>query len=468
VTLHPEHGQTDEAEPALAEGSQAGLDDVLITAELARRPARAPDPLAENQALHALARQLTGTPLALLDSLVEIARELCQAGSAGVSVLATLPTGERIFRWDAMAGAWAGYAGRSTPCDFSPCGTCLERGAPQLYAYPARYFTYLADASPPLVESLVIPFSTGEASGTIWIVAHDERRKFDAEDVRIMASLAGFTAAALGIMRQADVHVQLNTGLRKVAEARDGLRREAEGQLAALQELDRLKDDLLATASHDLKSPLTSIKGYTQLLLRTIRQPAPDLGQVARGLAVIDDQTSTITRMLDDLLDAARINAGAFDVRTGPCDLGECLAAVLARLGSAGRDRVDAILVAQPLAGDWDGQKIERVLANLLGNALKYSPPSERIRVEAQRRGGEILVAVSDNGMGVVAAELSRLFERFHRTPRAQASGLAGTGLGLFICRGIVEAHGGRIWAESPGDGQGTTFRFTLPAGNQQ
>jgi signal transduction histidine kinase len=155
-------------------------------------------------------------------------------------------------------------------------------------------------------------------------------------------------------------------------------------------------------------------------------------------------------------------------VRTGPCDLGECLAAVLARLGSAGRDRVDAILVAQPLAGDWDGQKIERVLANLLGNALKYSPPSERIRVEAERRGGEILVAVSDNGMGVVAAELSRLFERFHRTPRAQASGLAGTGLGLFICRGIVEAHGGRIWAESPGDGQGTTFRFTLPAGNQQ
>ena len=98
-----------------------------------------------------------------------------------------------------------------------------------------------------------------------------------------------------------------------------------------------------------------------------------------------------------------------------------------------------------------------------MGNALKYSPEDERVRVAVERRTGEIEVAVSDRGIGIPPEELPRLFERFHRTPQALASGLSGTGLGLYICRGIIGAHGGRIWAASPGEGQGATFRFTLP-----
>jgi signal transduction histidine kinase len=136
---------------------------------------------------------------------------------------------------------------------------------------------------------------------------------------------------------------------------------------------------------------------------------------------------------------------------------------VLARLNPEERARVDVALPDAPLAGEWEQQRVEQVLANLVGNALKYSPESERVSVTVERRAREIQVAVGDRGMGIPPEELPRLFGRFYRTPQALASGLSGTGLGLYISRGIVVAHGGRIWAESPGEGRGATFRFTLP-----
>jgi len=422
------------------------LDDVVITDELERRPARPPNLAAENAALHALATQLGGAPRRLLDALVAVARDVCRAGSAGVSVAATLPAGEQVYRWEAVAGAWAGYAGRTTPAERSPSGISHARGAPQLYREPDRIFAQVGEVSPRPFEVLLIPLPAADAPpGTLWVVAHDARQQFDAEDVRLLSSLAGFTTAALRAM-------YLNES-----------RRDAEQRAAALEALDRLKDDLLAGVSHDLKNPLASIKGYAQFLQRTIRTPAPDLEKIARGLQVIDAQTVAMTRMLNGLLDAARIQAGAFVPRSEPCDLEACLASALASLTPEERERIDLNVHGRALTGNWESEKIVELLDNLLGNALKYSPAGGRVRIEAERHGGEIMVAVSDAGMGILAAELPGLFERFHRTPQAQASGLPGTGLGLFICRGIVEAHGGRIWAESPGEGQGTTFRFTLP-----
>lgn len=227
--------------------------------------------------------------------------------------------------------------------------------------------------------------------------------------------------------------------------------------------LDRLKEEFIATASHDLKSPLTSIRGHAQLLLRRIHAPALDLDRVAQGLAVIESQTAAMAHLLDDLLDASRIQGGRLEPRTAPCDLGECLETVLARLNPEERARVDVALPDAPLSGEWEQKQVEQVLANLVGNALKYSPGSQRVSVAVERRPREIEMAVGDHGMGIPPEELPRLFGRFQRTPQALASGLTGTGLGLYISQGIVAAHGGRIWAESPGEGQGSTFRFTLP-----
>ncbi len=186
------------------------LDSVLITDELTRRPARSPDLHAENAALQALARQMAEGPDHLLETLVQMAVTLCNAGTSGLSVVESAPHGGQLFRWTAMAGELAHARGGTTPRDFSPCGVTLERGTAQLFAYPGRYFTYFEAVSPPIVEGLVVPL--GEASsilGTIWIVSHTEERRFDWEDARIMASLAHFTAAALRLATTAAENARL-------------------------------------------------------------------------------------------------------------------------------------------------------------------------------------------------------------------------------------------------------------------
>jgi len=195
-----------------------GLEDILITAELTRRRPRAPDYAAENRALVALTREMATNPQNLPQKLVEMAVELCRAGTAGISVLKADPDGE-YFSWQAMAGVYAPHVGGRTPRDFSPCGTTLDRNAPQLFFCPARYFTYFAAVDTPIVEGLVVPFyASGRPLGTIWIVAHDAQRHFDAEDVRLMTSLAEFTGAALQVLFALAAETQANQALRESEE----------------------------------------------------------------------------------------------------------------------------------------------------------------------------------------------------------------------------------------------------------
>lgn len=185
-----------------ARAEQVTLEDILITDELALRPARSPAHPAEIAALHALAQRLSDCPESMLDTLNQVALDLCNAGSAGLSLLETDADGSGIFRWKAIGGALAPFVGGSTPRHFSPCGVVLDRGATQLFLHQSRYFTYFDQASPAIVEGLVVPvYWKGEPLGTIWIASHDEARRFDAEDVRVMESIAGFTAAALCVLQ---------------------------------------------------------------------------------------------------------------------------------------------------------------------------------------------------------------------------------------------------------------------------
>jgi signal transduction histidine kinase len=251
--------------------------------------------------------------------------------------------------------------------------------------------------------------------------------------------------------------------LRRFAQEQDELRCAAEARVARLEDLIRHKDEILATVSHDLRAPLTVIKGSAQLLLRRMDHPEPDLAAVTRGLAGIDAQTMKIVRLLDDLLAASRGQSGGTEPRTKPCHIEDCLVTVIARLSPTERNRVDVARADGLLTGEWEQSMVEQVLANLIGNALKYSSEHTKVEVIVEQRSEMIEVAVADRGIGILPNELLTVFERFHRTPQAIASGVPGTGLGLHICRGIVIAHGGRIWAESPGEGEGTTVRFTLP-----
>ncbi len=204
------------------------LDDILITEELSRRSrsvsaGESPPPpnlLSENQALHTLARQLVNQPETMLQTLVDIVLDFCCAGTAGVSLLETTPNGEEIFRWNVLAGALAQYVGGTTPRNFSPCGVCLERGTPVLFSHPERYFTYFQAANTPIVEELVLPLvADRHVLGTIWILSHDQQRHFDSEDLRVMTSLAEFTAAALLLDQRQTQELRLaNTQLATLEE----------------------------------------------------------------------------------------------------------------------------------------------------------------------------------------------------------------------------------------------------------
>ncbi|WP_242046420.1 PAS domain S-box protein [Calothrix anomala] len=182
--------------------------------------------------MQSVAQQMASNSQTLLQSLVDIALDLCIAGSTGVSLLEKTPNGEEVFRWNVLAGALAQYLGGTTKRDFSPCGVCLDRGTPQLFSHPERYFTYFQAANTPIVEGLVLPLiGDRHVFGTIWIMSHDEKRHFDSEDVRIMTSLADFTATALLLQqRQTGELLAANAAL----EAEIAERKLSQAQLYAL------------------------------------------------------------------------------------------------------------------------------------------------------------------------------------------------------------------------------------------
>lgn len=180
------------------------LAEVVVTDRLRRPPERPPEYAAEAEALRELARQMAADPQTVLRNLTQAALELCRAGSAGVSLLERGPGGEEFFRIAAAAGAAEAYAGQSYARQGSLCGHCLSQGGPQLYARPARHFRGLERFPPLRGEELALPFDVeGKAVGTLWIATHDDARRFDAEDVRLMGALADFSAAALRVARAA-------------------------------------------------------------------------------------------------------------------------------------------------------------------------------------------------------------------------------------------------------------------------
>ncbi len=172
------------------------LESVLCTEELSRRPSRPPDYATENQALVFLAQALADSPRTILQKLADKILEVLQADSAGISLL-TKEDGGKKFYWPAIAGVWKPHIGGGTPRDFGPCGDVLDRNAPLLFRHIERRYAYFLPIKPPVEECLLAPFYVeNKAVGTIWVIAHDERRRFDAEDLRQLESLSQFASAA--------------------------------------------------------------------------------------------------------------------------------------------------------------------------------------------------------------------------------------------------------------------------------
>lgn len=284
-----------------------------------------------------------------------------------------------------------------------------------------------------------------------------------------LIGIAGPSAQAVSLRRL----FEAVCGQIALAVERDSLRRTAV-HAEALRESDRLKDALLGSVTHDLRTPLAAIKAITSGLAQ--RDIAWTEVEWRDQVANIDHSVDRLSRLVSNLLDLSRLEAGVAAPRPDWHLLGEVIATVLDRLELAGQ--LSGRLVRLDLPPDlplipMDHEQIEQVLTNVIENALKYSPSAASVSMTARvltpepRREPAVEVRVTDAGIGIPAEELEAIFGKFYRVRQATipwdpARPPTGTGLGLAICRAIVDAHGGRIWAESL-PGQGTTIAFTLP-----
>jgi signal transduction histidine kinase len=228
-----------------------------------------------------------------------------------------------------------------------------------------------------------------------------------------------------------------------------------------LTQLDRLKDEFVSLVSHELRAPLTNINASVELLL------AEDPPAKSRAkLEIIGQEAQRLTRLVQSVLDVSRIQAGRLELLTAPVEPAALCRAAIARQPADRPWRLDVARGTPPVLAD--AERVPEVLGNLLDNAVKYSEPGTAVDLSVRPLGeDEVLFAVADHGIGIAPDELARIFERFHRVERGDARDTYGHGLGLYIARRLVEAHGGRMWAEST-PGTGSTFLFTLPVAPEE
>jgi signal transduction histidine kinase len=406
---------------------RVSLESVISTAELTRRPLRPANHAAENQALITLARGMVASPNDILQKLAETALTLCGAGSSGISLLEV--DGAR-FHWPAICGAWSSHVGGGTPREFGPCGTVLDRNAPQLMSHPERHFSYLASVSPGIEEVLLIPFYIqGKAVGTIWVIAHDSDHGFDAEDLRVMTNLATFAAAVYQMLESKALNESTQTELQR--------------SLGAQQELqDRTEDTIrreTAQLSLSNKSLLSEVQERT-------KEEAALAELSGRVIQAQDEERRRIARELHDttgqVLAALNMNLGQMQSKSSPENavrFAECLDLVSsasseirnlsyllhpplmdeAGLGSAiveyatGFEDRSNIKVAVEIGSDvgrLQGNReiaLFRIMQESLGNVHRHSG-SSTASIRVFREGEGVVLEVADKGEGLKRGEDGR------------------------------------------------------------
>ncbi len=432
----------------------------LITEILDERPPRAPDFAAESNALHRLAEALTAPNGAVLQTLADMALALCGAGSAGIGLLEHSADGAPALRWVALSGHCAAFADTVIPVEDGPGGVTLELAAGQLFSFPQRHFAGLKHVVPEIIEELVVPIpGEPEPWGTLWVMSHDERHLFDAEDRRILTSLANFTCAALTMTRaKAD------------AEARAA---EAEAARNALALAEARKDDFIATLSHELRNPIAPIDSA----LTAARKLATDNPAVLSALGIADRQLRLLKRLVGDLLDASRIRHGKLAVRPSYGLLQDIVAdAVTAMKADVnnGQHRLHITVPPYPVTVHADPARLTQVVSNLLTNAVKYTPPGGDITLSVEAPDLSIesvsdslphsaVIKVTDNGVGISSSLLPHVFDMFAQSASARKHAEGGLGIGLAVVKHLVTAHNGTVTIASAGEGQGTEVTLQLP-----
>jgi signal transduction histidine kinase len=283
------------------------------------------------------------------------------------------------------------------------------------------------------------------------------------------------------------VFVELHRKSRDVAIANAALlaevkeRRSAEEQLRQLNETleqrvndrteelrqaNRMKDEFLAMLGHELRNPLAAIMNAVQVMHVSAANPA----RISKSVALVDRQTRNLRRIVDDLLDVARVTRGKIELRREPADLGQIVAQAVdvVRPLLSTPDEIEVVMLStSSLRVDADRTRLEQSIVNLLLNAIKFALDDRRIKITVERLEHEAAVCISDNGIGIEPDMLGRIFDLFTQADRSLDRSQGGLGIGLFICKRLIELHGGTLTAFSEGTGRGAVFRIRLPLLNQ-
>jgi PAS domain S-box-containing protein len=558
------------------------LESIVCTEELLNRPRRPPDYEKENSALVALVSALADSPRTILQTLADKVRELLHADSAGLSVLTK---DEKRFYWAAIAGAWQPHIGGGTPRDFGPCGDVLDHNIPMLFTHWERRYPYLKMAIPLAEEGLLVPFYVdGKAVGTIWAIAHSNRHKFDAEDLRLLESMGRFASAAYQAAESVE-ELKLEIAARERAEtamreltnvleckirrlvdsniigifiwAKDGriidaneaylriigydrgdliagrlnwreltppewheaddnreaqleatgtaqpyekeyFRKDgrrapvligaavfegssAEGVGFVLDLTDRKRAErayaqvqmelahanrvatmgqLSASIAHEISQPIGAVLSYANAASHWLDAQPPNLEEVRRDLGLISESGI----LASEVIDRIRALVKKAPPRKDRLEINEAILEVIALTKNEMAN--NGISVRTQLAEtlpaiQGDRVQLQQVILNLLINAIEAmsgmsEEPRELLISTRDTETDGVLVAVRDSGPGIAPESVDRLFESFYTTKPT------GLGMGLSICRSIIEAHQGRLWA-SANTPRGTIFQFALP-----
>ncbi len=475
------------------------LESVLCTEELNRRPSRPPDYEKESRALISLALALADSPSTILKTLADKILEVFQADSSGISLLTE---DKKRFYWPAIAGVWKPHIGGGTPRDFGPCGDVLDRNSPLLFRHFERRYTYLQPVMPPAEECLLVPFYIeGKAVGTIWVIAHDNRRKFDSEDLRMLVSLGTFASAIYkaveqlhALRKRANESMESAQAIREMNEAlvlssirQHELVETAESLNAQIREahhqLERRVTERtaeLAAANASLRAEIetreSSEESRRELLRRLATTQEDERRRIARdlhdqmgqhltalglGLKIVKDECSDLSTARDRLeklqaltdLIGREIHQMALELRpTALDDLGlqTALAYYVERWSAQSGIAIDFQVVGPDKVRL--PEAIETVLFRLiqeaLTNVLRHSG-ARRVSLVLQQSPDQLVVVVEDDGVGFDAESLA--------TPSWKEGRL-----GLLGMRERVALAGGTLMVES-GPGRGTAVIVRVP-----
>ena len=288
------------------------------------------------------------------------------------------------------------------------------------------------------------------------------------------ASVLAALLVSLFISRRIVAPVQtLNTASQHIADGQYTKRVDVDGedelaQLATsfnqmasqLEEVENKRRQLIGDVTHELRTPLTSIKGYMEGLVDGVLPAAPETYQQ------IHNEASRLARLVDDLQELSRVEAKAFSLDIRSTDLSPLVQTIIKRLSPQAMTK--RIALRSNLPADLqhvlaDEDRITQVLTNLVANALQYTPEDGTVTISSIQKDDEVIVSVKDTGIGIPPEHLANLFTRFYRVDKSRSRNAGGgSGIGLTIAKHLIEAHGGRIWVESDGDGKGSTFSFSL------